>query len=99
MTFDEARRASVLAEAYSDLADVREGLTKAEPDQIIWLSLVALDGDREGGCHEGCSLIPADLGPKILDRIKDVLGDELVRLGVDVPLDAGVSEDDGGQNA
>lgn len=93
MTFEEAHRADALAEAYSGLEDVRQGLLKGAPEQTMWLSVVALDGDLDGGCHEGVSLIPADLAPAIIDRIKDILGNELVRLGVDVPLDANASEE------
>lgn len=67
--------------------DGKPGLLKADPSQAMWLNVVALNGDSEGGTHEGSALIPADLGPAILDRIKDILGDELARLGADVPLD------------
>ncbi len=93
MTFEEAQRAAELSTAYSGLAEVTEGLAKTHPSQRMWLNIVALDGDEDGGCHEGATMIPAGLWPQIIDCLKDILGDELARLGVDVPLDPEATEE------
>lgn len=92
MTMEEAKRAAVLVEAYEGLADVLEGLRIKNVETKVWLEISAFDGDHDGGCNHGNSLIPIDLGPEIIDRVKDLLGDELAKLGVDVQLEPGAEE-------
>lgn len=85
MSIANVKRGALLAEARERLDDVRSGLKAKKLETGMKLQVVAFDGDESGGCHHGSTLIPAYLGQKILDRIEEILDDELTALDIVPP--------------
>lgn len=81
MKVEDCRDAVAIADALTDLIDVRKAF---KDDASLVLSVVALDGDRDGGTHKATLHVPGHLANAALDPIEKHLRAELKAFGVTI---------------
>lgn len=80
----DARYAAELADALDDLPEVRKGLcVKPKHYDAMQLKIDAYAGDHDGGESHGNALLPAAIGPQIIDLVEKLIRAELKRLKVE----------------
>lgn len=88
MKAKDATKAAFLIKQYKAISDVKDDLKRRTPERGYSRRVLVLgiwDQSEDGGTGGAEAELPLDLAPLLIDRLEEIVGDELAKLGVELP--------------